>query len=75
MLYGHHEDDGLADSDAYDRVGNAPHQATAFYDATEAYNDHREKTGQPVRPDPAKTTTAGFAGYFNRMVERKGIST
>ncbi|KAF8522588.1 hypothetical protein BU17DRAFT_44637 [Hysterangium stoloniferum] len=75
--------DDSEQASAYEEVNNAPHKASlsheliagaAAYEAAKAYENHREKNGQPDSHAKAKEIIAGFAGAFiDRVVETKGL--
>ncbi|KAF9240222.1 CipC1 protein [Melanogaster broomeanus] len=65
------------------KVVNAPHQAklsheliaaAASYEAMKAWNEHREKNGEPASHATAKEFLAAASGFFiDHIVETKGL--
>ncbi|KAI0654105.1 hypothetical protein C8Q70DRAFT_1031043 [Cubamyces menziesii] len=76
----HHQSD---EAQAYDQVVNAPHKAelshellgaAASYEASKAYEQHRDREGKPQGHEKAKEIMAAAGGAFvDRMIETKGL--
>ncbi|KAF7729526.1 hypothetical protein EC973_004200 [Apophysomyces ossiformis] len=72
---GHHEEVNNAEEAHHKaKLSHEVIAGAAAYEAFKAYNEHKEKQGEPVSHAKAKELLAGFAGAaLDRLIETKGL--